>query len=357
MEQTEKEKPNLWYNWNTILSKNRLFNFVVGIRGGGKTYGATKFAINAWLKKGKKSIWMRRQATEMNNIFCRGFFQEQARKEFLDYQFKVLQSPVDGISNGYIKKKGDKEWTQFMLFMPLSIALKQKSTYLGEYDYIWYDEFLIDIQNTNLRYLSGWNEPRIFLEYYESVARTRPNVRAIFIGNAIASVNPYFTAFNIKFDKNNEWLLTDYVCVHNYTNKKFRDMKTKSAWGQFLETTEYGKYNLDNEFINESDAFIEKPSTRAIPMFNIDYMNKIYTILSDIRSGKVYVSDHIVPDIQTYCFTTDDMKPNLMMIDRVKSNPGGLVSYMLKKSFKGGYLYYNSMETKVRFYEFVNLLV
>lgn len=357
MTTSPQEKTNLYYNWNVILSKNRLFNFVVGIRGGGKTYGATKFAINAYLKHGKKSIWLRRQATEMNAVFCRGFFQEQSKKEFPNYQFKVVSSPVDGISNGFIKKKGEKEWKQFMLFMPLSIALKQKSTFMGEYDFIWFDEFLIDIQNTNLRYLSGWNEPRIFLEYYESVARTRPNVRAIFIGNAIASVNPYFTAFNITFNKDNEWLLTDYVCVHNYKNEKFKKFKTQSAWGKFLETTEYGKYNLDNEFINESNAFIEKPSPKAVGQFNIDYMGKVYTILVDIRAGKVYVTDHVITDLQTYCFTTEDMKPNLLMIDRLKSSSNNLLSACLRNSFKNGYLYYNSMETKVRFYDFVNMLV
>lgn len=354
----EKPPDGLYYNWNAILSKNRLFNFVVGIRGGGKTYGATKFLINSFLKRGKKTIWLRRQATELNSIFTRGFFKEIAiNGEFPEYDFKVQSSQVDGISYGYIREHKDKnEWKQMCLFMPLSIALKQKSTFMLEYDYIFFDEFLIDPRHSNLTYLNGWNEPLIFLEFFESVNRTRDDVRAFFIGNALSSVNPYFDFFQIKFNKNKEWLLTEDVAVHNYKNETFKRFKTSTRWGRFLERTQYGKYNLDNEFINENEDFIAEPPKNSYLMFNVRYMKNIYGIYANEGTGKIYATTHTDKTFTTFCFTTDDMRPNMLLIDQTRGK-SNTIAGTIRKAYKNGYLCFDSQETKQKLIELIEMLV
>lgn len=59
----------MWYNPHELLSHNCLFNFVVGNRGAGKTYGvAKKWAIKTFLKTGKQFIYLRRYKTELDDI-------------------------------------------------------------------------------------------------------------------------------------------------------------------------------------------------------------------------------------------------------------------------------------------------
>ena len=39
----------MYWDINNSLSYNRLFNFIVGARGVGKTYGAKRWAINSFM--------------------------------------------------------------------------------------------------------------------------------------------------------------------------------------------------------------------------------------------------------------------------------------------------------------------
>ena len=352
-----KNKSFLYYSVNAILSKDRLMNFIIGIRGGGKTYGFTKYIINLFLNKGKKTIFMRRMATELDNAFMNEFFKDMIiNNEFPNYKFKCFSNSKTGVGYAYLQRPNSKEWEQFIMFMPLSVALKHKSTNFSEYWFIIFDEFLIDTMGTNLHYINGWNEPKIFLEFYESVARTRENVKCVFIGNSITTINPYFTYFKITFDKNNEWLLTDFVCVHNYTNENFKNNKVKTKWGKFLSNNEIGDYMLDNKFINESDDFIEEKTKNAELLFNVAFEGKTYGIYQDLNKGRLYVDNRTDNDFITYCFTTDDMKPNFMLLDRLKMNKGNVINMTIKQAFKNGYLRFNSQETKQRFYEVLRLL-
>lgn len=337
---------SLYYNYQALMSKNRIYNFIVGIRGGGKTYGATEMAIKRFIKSGKKTIWLRRLATEIDTPFLNDFFNDMKVK-YSDYDFMTKETKKNsGVAYGLLKRKEETKRQKFILFIPLSITLKHKSTNLNAYDLLIFDEFLIDTVKTNMRYLNGRNEPHIFLEFFESFARTRNNVRAIFIGNAISTVNPYFDYLNITFDKTKEWLLTESVCVHNYKNENFKKEKLKTAYGKFLANTEYGKYNLDNEFINESDDFIEERTPKALLCFNLFYLGSTYGVWSDDKVGKLYISKTYDKTAITYCLTTDDMKPNLLIIDKLKTSTTSVINLYIKRAFKGGYLRYESQGVK-----------
>ena len=49
-----------YYSFDYILSHNAVYNFVVGARGLGKTYGAKRKAIKAFLKRGDQFVYTRR---------------------------------------------------------------------------------------------------------------------------------------------------------------------------------------------------------------------------------------------------------------------------------------------------------
>ena len=55
----------MYWNIKNSLSHNCLFNFIVGDRGVGKTYGCKKWAIEDFLKTGAQFIYLRRYQTEL----------------------------------------------------------------------------------------------------------------------------------------------------------------------------------------------------------------------------------------------------------------------------------------------------
>ena len=55
----KKLDKSLFYNFGPILSRNAVFNFCVGGRGIGKTYGATKLGIKNYLKDEQQFIYLR----------------------------------------------------------------------------------------------------------------------------------------------------------------------------------------------------------------------------------------------------------------------------------------------------------
>ena len=59
---------SMFYNGGELLSKNRLMNFVIGNRGGGKTYHWKVRSIKDFLEHGHQFIWIRRYNTELENI-------------------------------------------------------------------------------------------------------------------------------------------------------------------------------------------------------------------------------------------------------------------------------------------------
>lgn len=55
----------MYWDINKSLSYNALFNFIIGARGVGKSYGAKKLAIQNFLKKGKQFVYVRRYKEEL----------------------------------------------------------------------------------------------------------------------------------------------------------------------------------------------------------------------------------------------------------------------------------------------------
>ena len=57
-----------YYDISTLLSYNKILNFVIGQRGGGKTFNAKKWCINDFLKRGNEFVWVRRYKTEIKGL-------------------------------------------------------------------------------------------------------------------------------------------------------------------------------------------------------------------------------------------------------------------------------------------------
>ena len=58
----------MYWDISRPLSYNCLFNFILGARGVGKSYGAKRWAIRDFLKTGKQFVYVRRYKEELKKI-------------------------------------------------------------------------------------------------------------------------------------------------------------------------------------------------------------------------------------------------------------------------------------------------
>lgn len=59
----------MYYNYNKILSYNAFINFLIGERGVGKTYGASKMVVNKFIKKNEQFAYIRRYKSDLKERY------------------------------------------------------------------------------------------------------------------------------------------------------------------------------------------------------------------------------------------------------------------------------------------------
>ena len=76
-----------YWDINHTLTYNYLINIIVGNRGGGKTYGFKRFAIDNFIKKKEQFGYIRRFKEDLKKSLPTFF--NDIKKEYPDYEFKV----------------------------------------------------------------------------------------------------------------------------------------------------------------------------------------------------------------------------------------------------------------------------
>jgi hypothetical protein len=174
----------MWYSSAKQLTYNRIFNFAVGIRGGGKTFNSLRECIEKHLKEKKNGrqwefIYLRRRVVDLDDS-CNGskgdgdlFSDIRAKGFFEGHELKVAADKsggynfyCDGVIMGYGKA--------------LSTAASRRSTSKPHVKRILYDEFLIDDTAANMKYLNGGEEYFLFLNFYETIARGAGHTRSLY---------------------------------------------------------------------------------------------------------------------------------------------------------------------------------
>jgi len=228
----------MYWNPNKTLSYNKLFNFIVGSRGGGKSFGAKDLCIRRFLKKQSQFVYMRRYENELklNTDLWRDI-----KKFYPDTEFR---------------QKGGNYYIDNQLAgnsFALSTSDKYKSVSYEGTEIIIFDEFMVD--NNRSGYLP--KEVLKFLDAYETIARTR-DVRVFFISNALTEMNPYFTYFNVKLPNKPGFNIYDDILVERVEDGDYIAFKEQTRFGKIIANTEYFEYAVKNEYLLDSSTFIER---------------------------------------------------------------------------------------------------
>lgn len=292
----------MYYDPNKTLSKQRLFNFVIGARGVGKSYGAKKTVIRNYLRKGKQFVYLRRYDTELPAAEMANFF-DDIYQEFPDEQFKVYNGRF--FING-----GVAGW-----FFPLSKATMLKSIPFPNVSLIIFDEFIIEVGVR--RYLP--NEVRTFLECYSTISRDR-DVPVLFLSNAITMANPYFIYFNIGLEPGQTTKLTEFISLELIQSADYVNHVNQTKFGQLIAGTEYGQYNVQNTFLLDTATFIQSlpPDTRYVCTFIIS--GKRFGFYSSNLDNLWYISDKIDSTCRRVYALNNDYHDNNTVL-AVRANP------------------------------------
>lgn len=207
----------MFYNYSKILSYNALINILIGERGVGKTYGATKFVINQFLKKGKQFAYIRRYKTELKKSVPNFFNEIINHNEFPDHKLFSKNNIFycDGEICGYA--------------LTLSNAQDLKGTTYSNVTTIIFDEFIIE-EGQKKYYLK--DEVFHFLNLIETLERLR-DFRAFLLANpANIYTNPYFLYFNLQVPYNNDIKLfkNNLILVQYMKNEQYREVKRKTKF-------------------------------------------------------------------------------------------------------------------------------
>lgn len=333
-----------YYDYNPIMGRNTPYNFVCGARGLGKTYGAKKFAIKKYLRKGRKFIYLRRYNTELNHA---GSFFADIAWEFPSHEFRVHGRTYQcRPAKADPDEENELPWEDMGTCLALSQSQHLKSVSYAEYDLIIFDEFIVE--KGSIHYLPA--EPKRFNDFYSTVDRYNDRVKVLFLANAVSMTNPYFIEYGVRLRKGQEWytLGNGFVTLHCPDSAKFASEVEATRFGRFIRDTDpsYAEYAIDNKFTDDTDVLLGKKPADAVPRFTIYTPVGIMGVWTSQSSFNYFVTGKTVGDVPAY--TTS----RAMVSEDISYQPYSTpVMSLLRSYYERGQVRFDCPASRERFLE------
>lgn len=343
----KKDVYGKFYNPTRLLSYGRPLNFTIGSRSIGKSTGWAIKLIKDFMEKGRMFIYVRRTQDE-TQLTAPGYF---------DNAVDILRGFGYDIKDFYYQ--GEKYYLNGELCgfaIPLSLQQKYKSANYSRVFYILYDEFMV--MPGGSRYLGGATNASFEVEAMTSLYQTvdrgigrafRNETIIIFVGNAGTFFNPFFINYGVdRFLRPDTKYLAPkgqiYVLEMTTETEATKDIKQSNGYLMSSEKTK--AYAYDNAFADLSgDAFIVKdPKGSRNRLCNLSYEGHKYGVYMYPEAGYLYINHREADGLQTIALTTDDHRPNYLMI---KSWHGHPVTNLIKQMYDLGSIRFSDYKCKL----------
>lgn len=333
-------KKNHYYDTNVIKSYNAVYNFIVGGRGIGKTYGFKYGAIKDYFKHGREFIVLRRYSTELGT---RHSFFDDVHTRFPKYDFRVL-GMYGQIAHISTREDRKREWTTICYFVALSVAQQKKGTAYPNVHTIIFDEFIIE--KGNLVYLK--DEFTAFNNFYSTVDRYNDRVRAYFLANSVSIMNPYFDSLEIRPEEGREFITKSdgFAVAHFPDNSEFSAAVYETRFGKFIKNTEYAEYAVENKFDDNHDMLLAIKDTRAQYMFTLETRTATFSVWHSIRANRYFVQRRRPQNEIVYTLDATNMSEEKTLLMRSDT-----ISSMLRTGFRQGRVLFDTQTTRNAFIE------
>lgn len=338
-----------YWDIKRVISYNCLFNFIIGNRGAGKTYGALKDSIDSYIQAKSKGnnwqfVYMRRRESDLKKLTMQrgGRLFKAVAKEFPNHELRSESNILycDGDEMGYAYQLS---------------ASNPKSDAFPDVQRIVFDEFITASKGT-AGYIT--NEVDVFLDAYETIARPgtdHPRVPVFFLSNAVSITNPYFDYYHLDKPKNgNIQKFGKHMLVQNVVNEELVQDKLKTEFYQINKDTEYYDYAVMNDWLLDNEDFIAKKTQRSYYYVTLRYKDTWLGVYYDAFQGLFFVSQDA--DLQfrhVYSVTTDDHKPNVMLMKSARKLTWFAT---LISAYESGCVRYESMKLKNWFRDIMRMV-
>ena len=281
-------------------------------RTGGKTTYFGRLCVNRFFDKGEKFALTYRDNYErddcadkfykdISGLFFKGTTMTSKRKASGIYH----ELFIDGASCGYAVSLNSAD------------QLKKYSHLFSDVKRMMFDEF----QSETNHYCP--DEIRKFLSVHTSIARGQGEqiryVPVYMCANPVSIINPYYVEMGIseRLREDTKFLRGDgFVLEQGYVDSASK-AQMESGFNRAFARNSYVAYSSQCIYLNDNQAFVEKPRGRGRYLGTLRYKGVDYGLREFAEDGVIYCDDK--PDNSfgmKLTVTTDDHQVNYVMLKR-----------------------------------------
>lgn len=275
-----------YWNLSHVLSYQRHFNFINSARKNGKTYTYQCYIIKRAIEKGEQFFYHVRTDKQMQMGVFEKAFEKVIKEQFPEHIIKFDKDAC------HLCDEDGKFVRTIGFCRSLGGTAKMKIESFPNVKWGMFDEYML-LPKQFREYVTGWNEPNLLLNQYDTIDRAENRYILFCFGNNTAFYNPYHLhpAFNIPECKEGEiWTSPNVLFQRAKMSDELKKEIEGSTFGGMVRGTTYGDYAIQGEYIGDEPDFIAPRPNRAIFNFCIRYEDELYGVWQGQKDACLYIS-------------------------------------------------------------------
>ena len=305
---------NGYLNIDYVITRNQPYNFVIGGRGTGKTYGVLKYMIQHDIR----FIYMRRTQTQLDNVCNREL--SPIKPINLDLGLDIQPEVISKNAYAFVRydqDPDDPEADPARTVIGYAIALSTISNLRGfsaaDVEYLVYDEFIPETHEKPIR-----NECDAFLNAIETINRNRElqdqqPLKVISMANANDFANPIFIGLglvtkleNLIKNHREEYIQPQRgIAIFLLQDSPISGKKQQTSLYRLTGESDYSNMAINNIFADYDSDYIKSQDLRQYtPIVTVGEL----TVYRHKARTNYYISTHRTGSPPAFKPTPADLK-------------------------------------------------
>lgn len=290
-------------------------------RTGGKTTYFGRLCVNRWRDKREKFCLIYRFNYELDGVADK-FFKDIGKLFFSEYGMRSERRANGIFHELFIYDKNDNskdagESCGYAISLNSADQIKKYSHLLSDVSRMVFDEF----QSETNHYCS--DEIKKLLSIHTSIARGNGEqiryVPVYMLSNPVSIINPYYVELGIseRLKTDTKFLKGDGFVLEQGFVESASEAQKESGFNRAFSRNSYVAYASECVYLNDNQAFIEKPTGTSRYLCTLRYKGTDYAVREFPDAGVIYCDDKADITFKSkLSVTTDDHNVNYVMLKR-----------------------------------------